>query len=182
MKKMIFSVLMVMGALVAFAQDKPADDGQMRQKLFDAKMREMVYRLEITDAQKPEFEKVYREYDSEIHALLEKCGPNFHKKKADKELRDKEKSAADVAAVMKQRLDAQKMVLEVRSSYIDHFAKVLDGKQLRKFFDVEKNMQDKLRKGRRGGHDRAGNGGPRGNRGGKRGFKGDRSDRGDFNR
>ena len=49
MKKMIFSVLMVMGALVAFAQDKPADDGQMRQKLFDAKMREMVYRLKYNN-------------------------------------------------------------------------------------------------------------------------------------
>lgn len=172
---MIFAVMMMTLALVGAARDKAVDNGDMQGRMFDAKLREMVYRLNLTDEQKTAFEPIYREYDNELHALMEKSGPVMGKE-SEKKLRGKDVSSEEVASSMKSRLEAQKAVLDLRIKYIDRFARVLDAKQMRRFFDVEKKMQDKLRKGHHGDRGEHHGEGRRGGMG-KRGDHGDRGPR-----
>ena len=58
MKKSLFFIAMMLVAFTAYAQDKKDQDP--KEKFFQARVKEMVFRLKITDEQKPEFEKVYK--------------------------------------------------------------------------------------------------------------------------
>ena len=60
MKKSLIFIAMLLVSFTMAAQDGKKED--MKEKFFQAKVKEMVYRLDITDEQKPEFVKVYRAY------------------------------------------------------------------------------------------------------------------------
>ena len=61
MKKSLIFIAMLLVSFTMAAQDN-GNREEMKEKFFQAKVKEMVYRLDITDEQKPEFVKVYRAY------------------------------------------------------------------------------------------------------------------------
>lgn len=163
MKKIMIMAIMLVAAVTAVAQDKNGED--MENRLFDAKLREMVYRLKLTDDQKAKFEPLYRDYDAQMRQT---ATPRDYKKDK-KRAQDDNVTVEQEAAKIKERLTGQKKAVDIRLTFVDKFATVLDAKQLRQFFQVEKKMQEKLRHNPRGGnrgHGDGERGGDRGRRGG----------------
>lgn len=132
MKRLILPLLMMLFAVTALAQENKKED--LHQKFFDAKIREFVYQLELTDAQKADFVAVYKRYDEELKACH-----GEHKKPQQPAQNDE-----DAATRVKEHLQMQQKMTDVRLKYVDEFAKVLEPKQLARLFKVEQDMQQKL--------------------------------------
>ena len=150
-KLLLFAVLMLTFARVN-AQEKKG--GDVNEKAFEAKVREMVYRLRLTDEQKAKFVPVYRRYNEEMRAAW---GPKTERK-------------ADETNVtrIKHNMERQQRVQAVQLKYVDDFAKVLTDEQVDRFFKVEKKIQQKFhRRGDKARENHGFNG-----RGHKRDFKG----------
>ena len=139
MKQMILAMVLLFSTLSAAAQNVKNDS--IQEKFFNAKVRELVYRLHITDEQKAKFVPVYRRYNDEMRAAW---GVRAKKgnAKTDKE-KNKQRTSADVAAAKKKQIERQQKVQNVQMKYLDEFAKVLNAQQLNRFFDVEKKIQSK---------------------------------------
>lgn len=67
MKKTILILLLHACILAAWAQTPSSTN--VNERLFDAKVRELVYRLHITKEQENEFVPIYRRYNEEMTAL-----------------------------------------------------------------------------------------------------------------
>ena len=132
MKKMIMTMLLVIVAITAGAQEKKNEN--FAERMFEAKVREMTYRLELTDAQKEKFVPIYRQYNNEMRAAW------GERRKPGKPANEQESLAATKA-----KMERQQRAQAVRIKYVDEFAKVLDAKQVKRFFEVENNMQKKMR-------------------------------------
>lgn len=150
MKRSLIFIAMMLVAFTAYAQDKKDQDP--KEKFFQARVKEMVYRLNITDEQKPEFVKVYKAYSD---AMREAMGPmpkrDGMKKgekpqaEADKAKPERKKITKEEAVKMeKAKVERQMKAQEVKLQYIDEFAKVLEPEQLVRFFNVEQQIQQKL--------------------------------------
>ena len=154
--------------LVSFtmaAQNK-GNREEMKEKFFQAKVKEMVYRLDITDEQKPEFVKVYKAYTEDMREAFGEGMPNRPMppkggmKKGEKPQANpaeakperKQLTMEEVVKIEKDKVARQQRVQAVKLQYIDEFAKVLDAKQLSRFFAVEAQMQNKLRAKQQGAH------------------------------
>lgn len=125
--------MMVMAtAMTVTAQSQRADT--VNQRVFDAKVREMVYHLNITEEQKPKFVDIYREYTQEMIAAW-----GEHQRPAKPETTD------EAVALQKRRLERQQRAQAIRLRYIDEFATVLTPTQLNRFFEVENKIQKKLK-------------------------------------
>lgn len=180
MKKCLFFIAMMLVAFTAYAQDKKDQDP--KEKFFQARVKEMVFRLKITDEQKPEFEKVYKAY---TEAVRQAVGAQERpvRKPGDRTQKDKnQKSSADQARperkkltkeeaikIEKSKIERQQKLQEVKLQYIDEFAKVLEADQLVRLYSVENQIQQKLhsRQQGRGGQGMRG-GRPNGPRPGNR--------------
>ena len=158
MKKSLIFIAMLLVSFTMAAQDN-GNREEMKEKFFQAKVKEMVYRLDITDEQKPEFVKVYRAYTD---AIKEAYGegrpsrpmpPKGGMKKGEKPQADqaeakperKQLTTEEVVKIEKEKIERQQRVQAVKLQYIYEFAKVLDAKQLSRFFNVEAQIQNKLR-------------------------------------
>ena len=149
MKQMILTMLLVMATLTATAQDAKKDS--INEQFFNAKVRELVYRLNITDEQKSKFVPLYRNYNQEMRVAWgmpqkgKKDGKKMERKEGKKaDMKQHEASSADVAKAEKSKIERQQRVQNVQMKYIDEFAKVLDAKQMKRFFEVENKIQKKL--------------------------------------
>ncbi len=158
MKQIVFSVMLMFVALTATAQDKKGE--ALNEKYFDAKVSELVYRLDMTDEQKAKFVPIYRQYNEEMHSIM---GPRMKKKgdwkkgenKGEKKAGEKKEGEAkqkkqpltdeQKLARTKQRMEMQKKAQDIRLKYMDEFCKVLNAKQMNKFYEVESKMQKKLK-------------------------------------
>lgn len=150
-KLLLFAVLMLTFAGVN-AQEKKG--GDVNEKAFEAKVREMVYRLRLTDEQKAKFVPVYRRYNEEMRAAW---GPKTERKAEE----------TNVTRI-KRNMERQQRVQAVQLKYVDDFAKVLTDEQVDRFFKVEKKIQQKFhRRGDKARENHGFNG-----RGHKRDFKG----------
>ena len=127
---------LILVALTVSAQSHRADT--LNERVFEAKVREMVYRLNITDEQKPKFVSIYRHYSEEMIAAW-----GEHQRPTRPTTTD------EAAALQKQKLQRQQRAQAIRLRYIDEFATVLNAQQLSRFFDVENDIQKRL-KARRG--------------------------------
>ena len=160
----ILPILLIASAFSLGAQDKPGEN--INEKFFEAKIREFVYQLELTDAQKAAFVPLYKRYDDEVRAAFVKPQRPSRDKKA-------EMTSEDAAAIVKGRLSNQQKTLSIREKYVDEFAKVLEPRQLLRLFNVENQIQNKLKS--RQGHPGQGHGpaqggpgrGPKPGQGGK---------------
>lgn len=125
------TMLLVIVAITAGAQEKKNEN--FAERMFEAKVREMTYRLELTDAQKEKFVPIYRQYNNEMRAAW------GERRKPGKPANEQESLAATKA-----KMERQQRAQAVRIKYVDEFAKVLDAKQVKRFFEVENNMQKKM--------------------------------------
>lgn len=158
MKKSLIFIAMLLVSFTMVAQDK-GNREEMKEKFFQTKVKEMVYRLDITDEQKPEFVKVYRAYTDAMREAYGEGKPNRPMppkggmKKGEKPQADqagvkserKQLTTEEVVKMEKEKVERQQRIQAVKLQYIDKFAKVLDAKQLSRFFNVEAQIQNKLR-------------------------------------
>lgn len=131
MKQVIMSIVLMLVALTATAQDNQR--AALNEKYFNAKVSELVYRLDISDEQKAKFVPVYRRYTEEMRATMRQ------RTRQSKPATDEERLART-----KQRMERQQQAQAVRLKYVDEFSTVLSAQQVSKFFEVENSMQRKL--------------------------------------
>lgn len=131
MKKIFITILLCFSALAAICQEKSET---VNQRYFDAKIREFVYRLELTDSQRDAFIPIYKQYSAEMRATV-----GIRQK-------DKERPATseEAAARTKEHIERQQKAQSVRLKYVDEFATVLKPWQLSRLYDVEDQIQRKL--------------------------------------
>ena len=139
MKRLLLSILISLSALAAFGQEK---DDSVNQRYFDAKIKEFVYRLDLSDQQKALFIPIYERYSNEMRA-------NVGERRRPK---TKPETAEEAAAIAKAKIERQQKAQDIRLKYVDEFAKVLNPDQLGRLYDVENQIQRKLmsRKGTHG--------------------------------
>lgn len=131
MKQMM--TILLMGLMVTTAAAQKQKGNEFNQKLFDAKVSELVYRLDMTDEQKAKFIPVYRRYNEEMRAAW------GERKKPQKPITDEER-----LTLTKQKMERQQRVQAVRMKYVDEFSTVLTASQVSRFYDVESRIQKKL--------------------------------------
>lgn len=107
---------------------------EVNERLFDARVSELVYRLKMTDEQKARFVPIYRRYSEEMVAAW-----GDHRKSATPT------TSEEAAELAKRRMERQQRAQAIRIKYIDEFAKVLDTRQVRILYAVESQIQQKLK-------------------------------------
>jgi len=134
MRKIIIIILAIMlTGITATAQG----NSSLNERLYKAKVRELVYRLHISPEQQHKFEPIYREYCQEMTALW-----NERKRPI------KPSTSSDAAAIAKRKMEMQQRAQGIRMKYIDQLATVLNANQVNHFFEVESNIQQKLKQRR----------------------------------
>ena len=136
MKKAIMITLMMLVAMSTIAQER-ASSASLNERFYQAKLRELVYRLHITDAQKKKFEPIYRNYCEEMTTLW-----------AERKTPIPPNVSSKAAAIEKRKMEMQQRAQGIRMKYIDKFATVLSEQQVEQFYDVESQIQKKLKQRR----------------------------------
>lgn len=131
MRQMIMTLLMMLAMVSASAQN--TKQKAVNERLFDAKVREMVYQLDITKEQQEKFVPIYRRYSEEMQAEWNRHDKPLHPSNS--------KEAAELA---KRKMERQQRSQAIRIKYIDQFATVLNADQINRFFEVETAIQKKL--------------------------------------
>lgn len=127
-------ILMVLVLLGLTATAKEDSNGSLNERLYQAKVRELVYRLHITADQQKKFEPIYRSYCEEMSALW-----------ASRKRPIKPSTSGDAAAMAKRKMEMQQQAQGIRMKYIDKLATVLNAEQVGRFFEVESIIQKKLK-------------------------------------
>jgi Spy/CpxP family protein refolding chaperone len=135
MRKLMMIMVLVLFSLNATAGD--AGNSTLNERYYQAKVRELVYRLEITHKQQKKFEPIYREYCEEMTALW-----------ASRTQPIPPTTSSKAAAVEKRRMEIQQRAQGIRMKYIDKFATVLNAEQVKHFFEVESEIQKKIKERR----------------------------------
>lgn len=130
-KLMILFTLMLIGLTSAAAD---SNNSSLNERLYNAKVRELVYRLHITADQQKKFEPIYRSYCEEMSALW-----------AERKRPIKPSTSSDAAAIAKRKMEMQQRAQGIRMKYIDKLATVLNAEQVDRFFEVESIIQKKLK-------------------------------------
>ncbi len=135
MKKLAILSVLFFSVLTLRAQT--LDSVSVNDRFFEMKVREMVYRLEITDSQKTEFVAVYKRFTDEMRSVF-----------GERRQPQKPQTAQEAAEIEKMHIMRQQRAQAVRLKYVDELSKVLNANQLHKFFEVESDIQRKLRERR----------------------------------
>lgn len=138
MKRMLIPIILCLSSLTAICQEKAED---VNKRFFDAKIREFVYRLELTDSQRDAFIPIYKRYSDEMRAAVGERQQN----------REKTATSEETAARAKEHIERQQRAQSVRLKYVDEFASVLNPSQLGRLFEVENQIQRKLLSYKKGG-------------------------------
>lgn len=125
-------------ALVSIcAMSSESNGASLNERFYNAKYRELVYRLHITAEQQQRFEPIYREYCEEMIALwvsrTQPLSPS---------------TSSKAAAIEKRKMEIQQRAQGIRMKYIDKFATVLNALQIEQFYEVESEIQKKLKQRR----------------------------------
>ena len=131
-RKLIIIIVVALLGLTATAQDN--QNHSLNERLYKAKVRELVFRLHITPEQQQKFEPIYRSYCEEMTALW-----NERKRPI------KPSTSNDAAAIAKRKMEMQQRAQGIRIKYIDKLATVLNAEQVDRFFEVESIIQKKLK-------------------------------------
>lgn len=132
MKKIMILMVLVLLGLTATANED--NNNSLNERLYQAKVRELVYRLHITADQQKKFEPIYRSYCEEMSALW-----------ASRKRPIKPSTSGDAAAMAKRKMEMQQQAQGIRMKYIDKLATVLNAEQVGRFFEVESIIQKKLK-------------------------------------
>jgi len=132
MKKVMILMVLVLVGLTATAGE--GSNASLNERLYKAKVRELVYRLHITAEQQKKFEPIYRSYCEEMSALW-----------ASRKRPIKPSTSGDAAAITKRKMELQQQAQGIRMKYIDKLATVLNAEQVERFFEVESTIQKRLK-------------------------------------
>jgi hypothetical protein len=132
MRRIIILTVLVLVGLTSAANGD--NNGSLNERLYKAKVRELVYRLHITADQQKKFEPIYRSYCEEMRALW-----------ASRKRPIKPSTSGDAAAIAKRKMEMQQRAQGIRMKYIDKLATVLNAEQIDRFFEVESIIQKKLK-------------------------------------
>ena len=132
MKKIMILMVVLLIGLTSMANDN--SNGSLNERLYKAKVRELVYRLHITPDQQKKFEPIYRSYCEEMRELW-----------ASRKRPIKPSTSNDAAAIAKRKMEMQQRAQGIRIRYIDKLATVLNAEQVDRFFEVESIIQKKLK-------------------------------------
>jgi len=135
MKKIFIIMIVALISITGMAQS--SNNGSLNERLYKAKVRELVYRLHITPKQQKKFEPIYRDYCEEMTDLWN-----------DRKRPIKPSSSSDAAAIAKRKMEMQQRAQGIRMKYIDRFATVLNANQVDRFYEVESIIQKKLKQRR----------------------------------
>lgn len=135
MKKIFIIMIVALISITGMAQS--SNNGSLNERLYKAKVRELVYRLHITPEQQKKFEPIYRDYCEEMTDLWN-----------DRKRPIKPSSSSDAAAIAKRKMEMQQRAQGIRMKYIDRFATVLNANQVGRFYEVESIIQKKLKQRR----------------------------------
>lgn len=125
-------MVLVLVGLTATAGE--GSNASLNERLYKAKVRELVYRLHITAEQQKKFEPIYRSYCEEMSALW-----------ASRKRPIKPSTSGDAAAITKRKMELQQQAQGIRMKYIDKLATVLNAEQVERFFEVESTIQKRLK-------------------------------------
>ena len=140
MKRILITLLIGLFALTAFGQNH-GHGSDVNQRYFDAKIREFVYRLNLTDQQRDAFIPIYKRYSDEMRASVGKLSrPD-----------ERPATSEDAAALTKARIERQQIAQNIRIKYVDEFAAVLAPDQMSRLYEVESQIQRKLMSRKNGG-------------------------------
>ena len=142
MKRIILATLLGLFAFAAYGQSQNED---INQRFFDVKIREFVYRLNLSDSQRDAFIPIYKRYNDEMRATI--GVPDLSK--------ERPSTTEEATAEAKARIERQQKAQAIRLKYVEEFAAVLDPDQLSRLYEVENYIQRKLL-GRKYGKNRAG--------------------------
>ena len=142
MKRLLITLLITLLAFTAFGQDKA---GGISERYLEAKIREIVFRLHLTDQQKDSFVPIYRRYSEEMRTVV---GEPRERR------REKQATTEDAVAATKARIERQQAAQAVRLKYVDEFATVLEPDQMNRLYETENQIQQKLLR-RKNGHQRS---------------------------
>lgn len=135
MKKIMILMVLTLGCLVAQAGE--SDKASLNERFYQAKLRELVYRLHISTQQQKKFEPIYRQYCEEMTALW-----------AERKHPIPSTASSKAAAIEKRKMEMQQRAQGIRMKYIDKFATVLNATQVEQFYDVESDIQKKIKERR----------------------------------
>ena len=139
MKKTIILWMLALMAVTVMAQEQT--NASLNERYYQAKVRELVYRLQITSQQQKKFEPIYRRYCEEMTALW-----------AERKKPISPNTSSNAAEIEKRKMEMQQRAQGIRMKYIDEFATVLNARQVEKFFEVESDIQQKLKRRRERAH------------------------------
>lgn len=128
---------MIVALISITGMAQSSNNGSLNERLYKAKVRELVYRLHITPEQQKKFEPIYRDYCEEMTDLWN-----------DRKRPIKPSSSSDAAAIAKRKMEMQQRAQGIRMKYIDRFATVLNANQVGRFYEVESIIQKKLKQRR----------------------------------
>lgn len=128
---------MIVALISITGMAQSSNNGSLNERLYKAKVRELVYRLHITPEQQKKFEPIYRDYCEEMTDLWN-----------DRKRPIKPSSSSDAAAIAKRKMEMQQRAQGIRMKYIDRFATVLNANQVNRFYEVESIIQKKLKQRR----------------------------------
>lgn len=145
MKKtiMIIAAVMVQAAAMATGQTHDCDMQEKAKAGQEERLEEhtkfVVGMLNLDDAAAAKFTPVYKEYIKEKRALrtagmVKRSG---HKDKI---------TEAEAAKIVKERLQLSRKLLDVREKYYAKFSKIITAVQVKKIYDMEQGLDQKMRK------------------------------------
>jgi hypothetical protein len=129
MRQYIITLLLMLFTASASAQNTQ----KLNERYFQAKVRELTIRLDMSDSQKEKFVPIYRRYSKEMRATVGEY------KKPSKPLTNEER-----LALTKRKMERQQQAQSIRMKYVDEFATILSADQVSRFFEVENEIQRKL--------------------------------------
>ncbi|MCR4700055.1 MAG: Spy/CpxP family protein refolding chaperone [Bacteroidaceae bacterium] len=129
MRQYIITLLLMLSTASASAQNTQ----KLNERYFQAKVRELTMRLDMSDSQKEKFVPIYRRYSEEMRATVGEY------KKPAKPLTNEER-----LALTKRKMERQQQAQSIRMKYVDEFATILSADQVSRFFEVENEIQRKL--------------------------------------
>ncbi len=139
--KQIYFLIWAAVCLVAAAPDANAEKGKRLPEeqaalIFNAKMKMMQEELKLTDEQTNQLIPLYRDYLRDLNKV-------FHSRKYGH--RAKASTSDEAAKIIIDRLDVNERVIKLQKDYIVKFSKILNPDQTMRIFQVERQIQRKIR-------------------------------------
>lgn len=131
MKTFIIGLCLTLCATLSIAQQKGK---QLNERLFEAKLNEMAFQLQMNEEQKNAFEPIYKHFCEDMLAAWN-----------EKTITKQAQTQQEVVEQQKLHIERQQRVQAIRLRYIDEFATVLNANQLQRIYIIENQIQHKIK-------------------------------------